>query len=89
MTDHLVVVQITDGTADTSLVHQPAPSKQQGFNGNVTIRLDTHTFPPRTWPSACGQVQHGYVYNHAGLLQDAPVCVDCDIAILIEGAYGG
>ncbi len=86
MTETLVIVNIVDGIADTSIVHQPATQERYGGEGQSHTTFNQHAFPPRTWPSACGQVEHGFVYSHAGLLEDAPTCFDCQVAMLVQGA---
>ncbi len=80
--DRLVVVEIVDGYADTSLVHLPAAEKTFGGHDQIVLTFASRRFSPRTWPSACGQVTHGYVYNHGGLLEDAPVCGACHVVAM-------
>jgi len=63
--EELVVVEIVDHLADTSVVHLPVyPRRFKAFD-----------FPPSTWVSKCGV--HGSVYAHAGEFTDAPVCLEC------------
>jgi hypothetical protein len=69
--EQLVIVDITDGIANTSLVHLPAVRCQKGG-----FRFDAYDFPPATWPSACG-TGSGSVYVRAGLLEHAEICGDC------------
>ncbi len=78
--DRLVVVPIVDGVADTSVVHLPAAERGCGGHGQIVIRLQDLKWAPRTWPSRCGTVSAGAVYNHGGLLEDAPVCGACQAA---------
>ncbi len=79
-TDRLVVVELVDGYADTSLVHLPAAETTYGGHDQIVLTFASRRFSPRTWPSACGKVTHGYVYNHGGLLEDAPICRKCQAA---------
>lgn len=64
--EELVVVEIVDGLADTSVVHQPV----------YPNRFNALDFPPTTWRSKCGV--DGWVYAHAGELVDVPVCAACE-----------
>jgi hypothetical protein len=86
VTEHLVIVGLVDGYADTSIVHQPAPLKKCGGHGQISFKFAHNNSIPRTWPSLCGHVTHGWVYNHGGVLQDAPMCWDCRIAKLVGEA---
>ena len=86
MIERLVIVELVDGIADTRIVHHPATVKRFGGEGQIECRFDNRTFPPVHWPSACGQVPKGSVYNHAGMLEDAPICVDCQVAMRVGEA---
>ncbi len=77
--DRLVIVAIVDGHADTRVVHLPAAEMTFGGHDQIVLTFASRRFPPRTWPSTCGKVTHGYVYNHGGLLEDAPVCGACQV----------
>ena len=63
--EELVVVEIVDHLADTTVVHLPVYPR----------RFKALDFPPATWTGKCGVA--GYVYVHAGELEDAPVCLEC------------
>ncbi len=76
--DSLVVVEIVDGYADTSLVHLPAAEKSFGGHDQIVFRFADLKWAPRSWPSRCGIV--GDVYNHGGILEGAPVCGACQAA---------
>lgn len=69
--EQLVVAAVVDGVAETGTVHLPAPHgrNRRPFNGDA--------FPPASWPSACGSVDDGHVYNLAGL-RGAQVCQACE-----------
>ena len=66
--EELVVVEIVDHLADTTVVHLPVYPR----------RFRALDFPPATWTGKCGVA--GYVYVHAGELEDAPVCPLCQAA---------
>ncbi len=80
MTEQLVILNIVDGIADTHHVHIPAVSKRFGHLGQIELLFDNRNFPPAHWPSLCGTIPAGWVYAHAGLLEDAPVCPACRLA---------
>ena len=73
--EQLVVVEIIDGVADTTLVHLPAVQCHGGG-----LKFHSFDFPPATWPPACQQIRSGAVYVRAGMLADAVVCPDCEAA---------
>jgi hypothetical protein len=73
--EQLVIVEITDGIADTSLVHLPAERCNKGG-----FRFDSYDFPPSTWPAACGRGS-GSVYVRAGCLADARICPECEMCV--------
>jgi len=73
--EQLVIVDITDGIANTSLVHLPATRCNKGG-----FRFDSYDFPPATWPAACGNGS-GAVYVRAGVLEDAGICPDCEAKV--------
>ncbi len=75
--DRLVVVPIIDGYADTRVVHLPAYERGCGGHGQIVIRFCDLKWAPRTWPSLCGVVEAGAVYNHGGLLEAIPICGAC------------
>jgi hypothetical protein len=63
--EELVVVEIIDGTANQTVVHQPIhPNRFRAFD-----------FPPATWVGKCGVA--GSVYMHSGPFKDIPVCAVC------------
>jgi hypothetical protein len=74
--EELVVVNIVDGVADTTLVHLPAHRRCVGGAGGPTF--DRFEFSPAVWPSAGRLVDNGFVYVRAGLLEGAPVCAVCE-----------
>jgi hypothetical protein len=63
--EQLVVVEIVDGTADQTVVHQPIHPR----------KFAAYDFPPATWAGKCGVA--GSVYRHAGMFEDVPVCAVC------------
>lgn len=71
--EELVVVDIRDGIADTTIVHLP---KRRIEPGGFTF--DSYDFAPATWPPVCGLIRSGWVYVRAGMLEDARVCPDCE-----------
>lgn len=80
--DDYIVVAIVDGLVDVSLVHRPAPERSwtSGF-GRVQIesfdsRMEGMSIPV-AWPSACGVVERGSVYNYAGSFAGVSMCPDC------------
>ncbi len=82
LSENLVVVDMTDGNADTTTVHLPATRGRDRSGKHFT----DYDFAPTTWSSMCGQVERGGVYNHAGILEHAPLCFDCRVAHMIEYA---
>lgn len=72
--EELIVVEIINGIADTSLVHRPARNSGPGRGGS---RFDQFDFAPSRWPSACRRLASGSVYARAGEFADAPVCPEC------------
>lgn len=76
--EEYVVVEIVNGRVRAGLVHLPARrAVAAGRGGPLFSRYE---FPPATWPSACRQVVAGAVYVRAGVLEDAPICPDCEAA---------
>lgn len=76
--EEYVVVEIVDGRIRAGFVHLPARrAVAAGRGGPLFSRYD---FPPSTWPSACRQVESGAVYVRAGVLENAPICPDCEAA---------
>jgi len=73
-TERLIIVDITDGQANTRLVHLPAERTNRGG-----FRFDSFDFPPATWPTACGNGS-GAVYVHTGPFEDALICRECRLA---------
>lgn len=74
----LVVVEVLDGHADTTIVHLPAlRAVESGAGGPLFTRYE---WPPAVWPSACRRVRAGSVYVHGGVLAGVPVCADCEAA---------
>jgi hypothetical protein len=62
-----LVSAAVDGLADKTEVHLPVYPR----------RFKALDFPPPTWRSKCGV--DGWVYVHAGELEDAPVCPACQV----------
>src|SRR4029079_18387975 len=84
--DDYIVVAIVDGLVDAALVHRPAPERSwsSGFGRIHTETLEgrmERVSVPASWPSACGVLEHGWVYNYAGPLAALPMCPDC-LAVL-------
>ena len=73
--ERLIIVDITNGKANTTRVHLPATRSNKGG-----FRFDTYQFPPATWPAACGNGS-GHVYVHTGPFEHALVCRECRLAI--------
>ncbi len=84
MVDNLIVLDLNDGKADTSIAHLPAPERWHG-RGGPRVRFDDYEFAPATWSSICGI--NGPIYNHAGILEQTPICVDCRITQIIWSAH--
>ena len=84
--DDYIVVAIVDGLVDVSVVHRPAEARswKSGYGREQTesfaARME-HGFPPPGWPSACGVLERGSIYNRGGCLAGLPVCPDC-VAVL-------
>jgi len=76
--DFPIVLEITDGDADTRLAHLPAPLRMvTGTRGGCQLQWDDYDYPPARWRSACGLVD-GWVYNRGGVLAGVPVCLACE-----------
>jgi len=73
--EELVIVDITDGVAITTLVHLPAIRSNGWDQGGGTFT--SYDFPPAMWPSKCGAVPKGAVYLRAGPFADAVICREC------------
>lgn len=64
---------IVDRDTDTErLAHRPAAEYAMKQFPDIT-----RAFAPASWPSACGQVQRGLVFLHAGMLANLPDCPAC------------
>lgn len=55
---------------------------QSGFGGrrqteNFAVRME-RSFPAPWWPSACGEVERGAIYNRAASIAEAPLCLLCE-----------
>lgn len=77
--DFPIILDVTDGVADTTLAHLPAETLTSNGPGGSQIRWADFEAPPVSWQSACGDV-YGWVYNRAGALADIEICVGCEIA---------
>jgi hypothetical protein len=73
--EDLVIVEIVDGVANTTLVHLPATRCSKGG-----FRFDSYDFPPTRWPAACG-VGSGSVYVRAGEFAESAICPDCEAKV--------
>lgn len=71
-----IVVEIIDDLADTTIVHLPAARSNIAGRGRQTFL--EYDFAPAHWISVCGV--RGSVYVRAGMLADAPVCLECEAA---------
>ncbi len=83
MTENLIILHITNGQADTTIAHLPAPERWHGRGGPRT-RFAAYEFAPANWSSICGI--DGPVYNHHGALEETPICPDCKITQLVWSA---
>ena len=73
--DFPIVLEIVDGSADTSIAHIPAARRELGKGGAVVIAFADYDAPPSSWQSACGI--DGWVYNRGGPLANITICHDC------------
>lgn len=74
--DELIILQLVDGTADTTVAHLPAATRG---GQESQIRWADYDAPPVTWQSACRQII-GPVYNRGGVLEHIDICPDCEEA---------
>lgn len=84
--DDYVIAALVHGLVDTSLLHRPALEREwtSGFGRVQAESLDDRMERmsiPSSWPSACGLVERGSIYNYAGPLAGLPICPDC-VAVL-------
>jgi predicted nucleic acid-binding Zn-ribbon protein len=75
-----VVVELTDGVADTSVGHLPAPWRERRVGGERVYHelFDERVsegITPDSWPGACGVT--GPVYTAAGALDGIEICRAC------------
>lgn len=81
-----MVVAIVGELAVLSVVHRPAAERSWKSGLGRVQREDfaermAHSFPPSAWPSACGEVARGSIYNRGGSIAAAPLCARC-VAVL-------
>lgn len=77
--DDLIVLQIVDGLADTTVAH--IPMQYRGMvegKGGCHIRFDAYDEPPTRWKGECGV--DGWVYNRGGSLANIEICGACEAA---------
>ncbi len=84
MADTLIVLEMNDGMADTSVAHLPAEERWFGRGGPKT-RFSDYEWTPTRWASMCGEV-NGTVYNRGGPLEQTPICWPCRIAQIVADA---
>lgn len=80
----LVLAHVVDGVVNQDFLHLPAPYKQwdtgRDYAQTITLTLAEmlrRPFLPKSWPSACGNIDKGWFYMQAGLLEHVPICPAC------------
>lgn len=76
--DDLIVLQIVDGLADTTIAHRPMRQREMVEGRGGRRHWDTYDEPPTRWKSECGV--DGWVYNRGGSLADIQICGACEEA---------